>query len=723
MALIGKIRQQKWLLVGSMAAALVLFIAMLMFDNPNQSLFGGSRTLLGEIEGRKLDYQEFSQTHDMLYRNANSDGFSDRTYLWNYYVDEAILQKEAEAIGLGVSKTELLDLQFSDDVSKLSPVMSSRYQDPATRQVDRNQLNQLKDMITTNKIDQMIKDGQLVPDFKYRWAHQEKEIIKDRLQAKISRMVEKAMYTPTWMAEMIGNEQGQKVDFLYVQVPYDEVENSEVTLSDDDYKAYLEENINQFKQDEETRKIEYVVFDIKPTAKDSSTIRQSIEDLVDDFAAAENDSLFVENNYGSIDEAYFNKDALSPAIADTIFKMSTGSVYGPYLDVDAYKAVKLLGKKVVPDSVKAKHILRNAQDFATLQAAQKTIDSLKTLIEAGTASFDSLAAKFSQDLSNAQSGGDLGYFGQGAMVKPFNDMCFYKAEPGELYSVVTQFGVHLIQVTDRKFTSNSPSVQLAYIAQQLVPSQETQDAVREQALQMQEQSKTIEDLRKNAAAQGKTVETSPALQSNDFAVGSLGPGQGSREMIRWAFGVDPNLKAPKVGGVSPQVYSFQNQGEFYINKYVLAALKGIREAGVPSVAEVRDEIEPMLINRKKSEIIKQKIQGKTDLVSIASTFSVQVDTATNISYAAAFLPKAGASEPKVVASAFKGDVNKILEPVAGNSGVYILLPTNKPAPAPAGNIAQLKMSSQQTARNAARSRLMQAIRKNADIVDHRSRFF
>lgn len=723
MALIGKIRQQKWLLVGSMAAALVLFIAMLMFDNPNQSLFGGSRTLLGEIDGRKLDYQEFSQMHDMLYRNVSSDGFSDRTYLWNFYVDDAILQKEADAIGLGVSKTELLDLQFSSDATKLSPIISGRYQDPATRQVDFQQLNQLKEMITGNKIDEMIQSGQLVPDFKYRWAHQEKEVIKDRLQTKISRLVEKGMYTPSWMAEMVANEQNQKVDFLYVQVPFDEIENSEVNLSDDDFKAYLEENKGLYRQDEETRKVEYVVFNVAPSTKDSTTIRQNIADLVSKFQETENDSLFVENNYGSIDEAYYKKDALSAVIADTVYKMSVGTVYGPYLDVDSYKAVKLLGKKVVPDSVKAKHILRRAEDPASLTAAQKTIDSLKTLIETGAASFDSLAAKFSQDPSNAQKGGDLGFFGSGMMVKPFNDLCFYKAEPGKVYSVITQFGVHLVEITDRKFSGSEPSVRVAYISQQIVPSQETQDMVREQALQLQEKSKTIDDLRKNATDQGKTVETSPPLKANDFTIGSLGLNQGSREITRWAFGVDVNVKAPKVGDVSPQVYGFQNQGEFYINKYVVAALKGIRAAGMPSVADVKDEIEPMVINRKKAEIIRQRIQGKTDLFSIASTFSVQVDTATNVSFASAFIPKSGASEPKVVATTFKIDLNQVSEPVAGNSGVYVVMPTNKPPVAPAGNIAQTQASSQQSARNSARARLLQALRKNADITDNRSKFF
>ncbi len=723
MALIGKIRQQKWLLVGSMAAALALFIAMLMFDNPNQSLFGGSRTLLGDIDGQKIEYQEFSQMHDMLYRGSSGDAFSERAYLWNFFVDEAILQKEAENIGIGVGKPELIDLQFSSDASKLSPVMSSRYVDPNTGQLDFQQINQMKDIITGNQIDQLIQSGQLVPDFKYRWAHQEKEIVKDRLQSKISRMVEKAMYSPSWMAEMVANEQNQKVDFLYVQVPFDEIENSEVNLSDDDFKAYLAENKNMFRQDEETRKIEYVAFNVLPTSKDSANLRQNIAELMEKFRDAENDSLFIEANDGILDDVYYKKNELSGTISDTIFKMAVGDVYGPYLDIDTYRAVKLLGKKVIPDSVKARHILIRAEDMNALVAAQKTIDSLKTLIETGAARFDSLAAHFSQDASNAQKGGDLGFFGPNMMVKPFNDLSFYTAEPGKVYSVVTQFGVHLVEVTDRKFSGSEPSARVAYISQEIIPSQETQDMVRENALIFQEKCKTIEDLRKNASAEGKTVETSAPLKANDYSLGALGANQASREVVRWVFGVDINVKAPKVGDLSPQVYGFQNPGEFYVSNYVVAALKSIRPAGVPTVADVKDEIEPMVINRKKGEIISQRIQGKTDLSSIAQTFSTQIDTATNITFAAAFLPKTGASEPKVVATALKTDLNQVSAPIVGNNGVYVVMPTNKPQPAPVANLAQFQASSQSTARNAARSLLMQALRKGADITDYRSKFF
>ncbi len=723
MALIGKIRGQKWLLTGSMAVALFLFIAMLMFDNPNQSFMGGSATMVGEIEGRKIENSEFNATYDMLYRNQTGDTYAQRTYLWNYFVEEALVKKYAELIGLGVSKTELLDLQFSADNTRLSPIITSRYVNPNTGQLDRAQLDQLKTIITANQIDQMIANGQLPADFRARWAYQENEIIKDRLQTKLANLVAKAMYTPTWMAEMISEDQNTKVDFEYVMVPFDEIDNAEVSLEEADYKAYFDEVKEQFRQDEETRKLEYVVLNVIPTAEDSANIRQRIADLVDDFAKAEDDSLFVETNYGTIDVAYFKKDQLSPAIADTIADLQVGQVYGPYLDAGEYKAVKLLDKKVIPDSVKARHILRRAEDQASYLAAVKTIDSLKTLIETGAASFDSLAPIFSQDPSNAGKGGDLGFFAQGTMVKPFNDVCFFQAEPGKVYSVTTQFGVHLIEVTDRKFgDKREESYQVAYISQQIVPSQETQDAVREQALELIENNATLADLRKSAAEKGLSTEVSGPLKKNDYIVGDLGAGEGSREMVRWAFGLDLNAEEPQVGDVAPRDFGFQAANQFYTEKYVVAGLHSIRPEGLPDYQDVKAEIEPAVINRKKGEIIAGRIDGKTDLASIANMFSTKVDTALNVTLASAFIPNVGA-EPKVVAKAYKTEIGQVAPPVVGNAGVFSVKPTNKPAPAPAANIAQVKVSNQQGLRSLVRTRLMQALKKNAEITDNRARFF
>ena len=723
MALIGKIRQKKWLLIGSLAAALALFILMLMFDNPNQSFFGGSQTMVGDIEGRKIEYQEFNQIHDMLYSGAQGDAFSGRNFLWNYFVDEAIVRNEAEAVGLGVGKPELLNLQFGPDQSRISGVMRSRYQNPnAPGQIDMEQLNQLKEIVTTpGRIDQMVSEQQLIADFKYRWAHQEKEVVKDALETKLANMVSKGLYMPTWQAEMIGEAQNKKVDFVYVQVPYDEIDNADVALEEADYQTYFDKNQNKFKQDEETRMINYVTLEVFPSAEDSSNIRQEIAELIPGFIESDNDSLYVEANLGTIDGAYFKKDVLPTVIADTLYGMSVGEVYGPYLDQGTYKAVKVRDRKVVPDSVSARHILRRASDLPTLQAAQKTIDSLKNLVETGLNTFEELAIANSEDASNAGKGGDLGTFGQGMMVKEFNDVCFFQAEPGEVYSVVTQFGVHLIQVYDQKFESDEPSLQLAYLSRPIIPSQDTQDEIKEYALELQEENATVDELSTAAAGKGYSVSTSPALKANDFSIIGLGTGQGAREMIKWAFGTSQNIEPAEVGNVSPQIYSFQNPGEYHVNKYAVAALQGIRPVGIPNYLDVKSEMEADVINQKKAELLKSQLSGMTDLQSIAAKYATKVDTATNVAYAAATIPGAG-SEPKVVAEAFDVDLNQSSTPIAGNNGVYVVIPTNKPAPAPA-NPSFTRQTAQISDRGQVGVKLMSSLRKNADIIDNRSRFF
>jgi formylglycine-generating enzyme required for sulfatase activity len=109
--------------------------------------------------------------------------------------------------------------------------------------------------------------------------------------------------------------------------------------------------------------------------------------------------------------------------------------------------------KVVPDSVRARHIMFRQNTFN----AEKRIDAIKILIESGKYTFEYAAKQYSEDGVAAQ-GGDLGYFAEGRMVPEFNDMCFYEAEIGKIYKVQTQFGWHLVEVTDKIFLDAQYSI-------------------------------------------------------------------------------------------------------------------------------------------------------------------------------------------------------------------------------------------------------------------------
>jgi len=93
-------------------------------------------------------------------------------------------------------------------------------------------------------------------------------------------------------------------------------------------------------------------------------------------------------------------------------------------------------------------------ELDTKQTRAKAEEVLAKLRAGGD--FDALAKEHSADPSNKDKGGDLGWFGRGMMVKPFEDAAF-ALKPGELSGIVeTQFGYHIIKLEERR-TQDSPN--------------------------------------------------------------------------------------------------------------------------------------------------------------------------------------------------------------------------------------------------------------------------
>jgi len=723
MALIGRIRNNSWLLVVLIGLGLGGFILMDMMSG-QQSIFGSNQTVMANIEGQKVDIQEFNKAYDMAYKGVSGPQvYSSRAALYNYFIEETILKSEADAIGLGVSKPEVKDLFFSPDPSKVSPLIQSRYRNPQTGQFDPSQLNQIKGILEGGQLDQMMTDGQLVPDFRQRWGHQEREVVKDRLQSKLVALVSKGMYTPNWMAEMVGTDQNTTMNFDYVQIPFDAVENSAVTVSDDDYATYLANNKAKYYQDEETRVVDFISFPVEASAEDKQKISAKIAGLKTKFAASTDDSLFVQNNYGSISQFWVKKDALAEPLKDTLMSLPKGAVYGPYIDGTNYKAVKILDKQVMQDSADSRHILIQASTPEQFADADRRIDSLKTVIESGAARFDSLAARFSTDPGSKDKGGEYDFIPVNNFVPEYNDIMFYKGQIGKLYKVRTSYGVHLVEPQGRKGASNT-YVRVAYISAPIVPSDETQSSIREKAQDFVANYDTRKAMLEAAGKEGLSVETAPAFKRNDFAVGSLGTQTSSRNIIRWAFNNDPNMPSAGADDVAPDVFPYQDQVNYYNNKYVAVALNSIRPAGEPNVADFKSDtqVEIAVMNMKKAESIKSQIAGASDLNAIAGKFAeVKVESAAGVNLGNAQIQGKGA-EPEVVAAAFNTALNTVSEPVTGKTGVFIVKPTTK-NPVTPGNLATVKTQNQNQVRGSVRTRLMQALRKTADVDDNRARFF
>jgi peptidyl-prolyl cis-trans isomerase D len=253
------------------------------------------------------------------------------------------------------------------------------------------------------------------------------------------------------------------------------------------------------------------------------------------------------------------------------------------------------------------------------------------------------------------------------------------------------------------------------LGKNVIPSKKTTKSVYAQATEFIRTNKNL-DAMKTAAEANTTVEytASNPIAANAYSIQGLTSSEDSRKMIKFAF-------ENSVGDVSSDVYSFQDQVDFYDNKYIVAGVDMIQTAGKASLDNVRDIITPIVRNMKKGEVIKGKINTQ-DLTSIANTFQTDLDTASNVSFSAPNVPGLG-QEPNVIAAAFSVDQGTVAAPIIGQNGVFVVKTTSKPAATPPSNIASIRNTIRLNSQNQVNTAVMQSMKKNADIDDKRSNFF
>ncbi len=707
MALISKIRNNSWILIILIGLGMAAFLLMDMFQS-DRSIFGSSANSVGNINGKSVSIAEFQQRDQVLYGNSNIDPYVRRDNLWELFVQENLLNTEGEKLGIGVGDEEFGELIGDKGQQFISPLLINEFGGPQSFNFNDYRTN----------IIGAIRGGQVTnPNFQARWTDLERRIALDQSRTKLASLVSKGSFTPTWMVELENINQNQKADFEYVFVPFDEIENDAVTVEDADIASYMKKTPSLFTTKEPTRTVEYISFDIVPSSEDSAKLRKELADIIGDFRTG-NDTTITATRNGELDGAYFKKDALgNTSIADSLFKVPVGTVIGPYIEKDRYRLAKVVDRKILPDSVQARHILRPGNNPTELQASRKLVDSLITVLNSGKVPFDTLALKFGTD-GTRNNGGDLGMKAPGAYVKPFNDLVFYRAVPGKYYKVETQFGVHIVEVTKSKKTTNTSGVRVAYLNKPIIPSEATQQAVYDKALKFQSENKTLADMKKNAEAQGIKVFSAPRLTQNGYQLEGLDPGETSRNIVKKAY-------LSSVGDRFPDIYTYEATlyENFYRNKYVIAGLAATAAAGASNPADYRSGLETLVRNEKKGEMIAEKMKG-SDLAAIAAGFEeVEVQKAEGVNFNSGFLPNNIGNEPKVAATASGMNLNDVSEPIIGNTGVYVIKVINKAQSEENPNIAGMRKAVSTKMAGQADQRLMESMKKMSDVEDARFRFY
>lgn len=705
MAIIGNIRKHSGLAVIIVGVAIAAFV---IGDFGKRNRRGS--TDIGEVNGEKIPYLEFNakveKNIETQKENSGNDKMTEQeTYqlrqsTWTSTVKEILMGEEFEELGLTVSPEELFDQVQGKQPHRY---ILQYFKDPATGQYSPSVvLNYLKNL------------EKMEPKAKAQWSQFEKAIKEDRRETKFNNLLIKGYYVPKAFLKKDYINKNRSVKALTVSPDYNSIADSAVKLTDADYQKFYDKNQIYFFQDEATRDLDYVVFEVSASNQDRKKIADDVSKLYVDFQASTMPISFASANTDVRNDTGFVKKGVFPAQLDTLlFAAKPETMIAPFEFSNAWYMAKVLELQERPDSMKGSQILvafagtGNEKITRTKEDAKKKADSLVNALKKTPQMFAEVARKYSDYPTAKDDGGDLKWFKDG---NPNYDPFFTAGlgmKPNEIKIVDTKIGYSVFMVTEK--SAPVKKVKAAVLTRSIVPSNQTYQDTYLQASAFAGQNKTPEAFDKAVSAKGLQKRSAPGIRAMDNYMMGL---PSAREIVRWAY-----AENTKINEVSPV---FDLGG-----KYGIAILKAIAEKGQQPLENVKARIEPSVKAMKKIDMVAEKlgkVAGTTkDIAAIASQFNTKIDTAmiTFSGYGRSNISR----ELEIVGKLFNAKKGEFQGPLTGNYGVYCVKIEDIIEPAAKEDYTMEMMQQMQNFSSRVSNSAYSTLEKKAKITDNRMLFY
>jgi peptidyl-prolyl cis-trans isomerase D len=704
MAVLGQIRQRSVFLILVIGMALFAFVISGVFDGNSADVSPSDP--IAVVNDEEIELTFYRQLVENTERNYNLSTMQAVNSVWDQLVRATIFRQEFERLGIDAGKQQIEMILMQNQTIVQDP----RFQ---------NETGFFDFGVFTDYINQMRVENPQAYD---NWKLQEENIVgmaKENIYYDLIK-------SSTGFTELEGKNayhiQNDKVNLKFVRMPYEEVPDSLFNISDADINQY----INKTKENYETemsRSVRYVIFDEVASEADENQIRVDLEklknqrieyndvskltDTIEGLATTENITDFIEQySETAFDSIYKTKGILASEYADILFGLNPGDVFGPYKDSNQLKISRFLDRKK-GGAIKASHILvafvgatrANPDITRSNEEAKKLAQDLYRKARRNPDDFAQLASENSDGPSKTQ-GGDLGFFQEGMMTDKFFDFCD-RSRVGKIGLVETEFGFHVIKVTDKEDV-----VLTADVAKVIVPSEETSNGVFQKTTQFEMESIKTEQMDTVANNYDYDVKFVQKVNLLDENLPDL-PRQ--RNLVQWLFNDET-----EVGDIKR--FSMTNGG------YVVAQLSGITPKGTVNVESVKVEVIQEMLKEKKAAYLLKTHADKKSLDALASATDKEIETASAVTQENTVIAGAG-TEPYVIGTAFALELNKASALIKGNSGLYMIEVISK-------EIAE-EMESYRVYANALQNEenmrinnsIYEALRSSAEIEDNRQLYY
>lgn len=674
MAAIGTIRKHYGLLVIIIGLALLAFVLGDLFRSTGRRQTNN----VAVVDGEKISYQDYSNLVDVNIENAkrngtlsNDDTFTLRNQTLDQMIRKIIMDKEFKSLGLTVSSDELFD-QFTGE--NPNQYVRQSFTD-ANGNFDREAvLNTMREL------------QNLDPTYQAQWLKFEDAIKEERMNEKYDNLLKKSFYMPTKLAERYYASKNDKRTAEVYAVRYTSIPDSTVVLTAQDNKAFYEANKNKYQTDE-TRSIDYIIFDVKPSQADRQDAMQYVADTKAGLAETANVANFVAYNSDMpYDSTWKSSKDLPVVVENEIVENEVGHVFGPYENNGYFNVGRIMAKEDRSDSLMASHILigyegaLRSQATRTKDEANKLADSLLNVAKKAN-DFEALATEFSDDPSAKTNNGDLGWFTDGQMVADFNEFV-QNNKVGTIGMVETPFGFHIIKVTGKN--DPKPMARIAVIAREISASTATFQDVFSQANKFSTEVKNAEQFNKVVEEQGLNKRTFPTMRKNTNRITGL---NNPREIVRWAF-----KKETKVGDIST-IFDLENM-------YVIAMVTKAMPEGVTPMEEVAERYSYLIKKEKKGDMLVQKAAAYgTDYEKMINELGGEKTSVENITLEGRSFGSFGL-EDKAIGTAMAMGENVYSPIIKGGNAMFVIKVTGETKAAATTDYSAIKREKQSVFNNA-----------------------